>query len=51
MTCSQRIELEYSKANLLVLLAHGAEPDKSPYSHKQIAMWCELFLARRFALF
>jgi len=27
----------------LALLAFGADPDKSPYSHKQIAEWCERF--------
>ncbi len=43
MAPSKLIELEYSKANLLVLLGHGAAPDKSPYSHKQIVEWCELF--------
>ncbi len=48
MTRSKVIELEYSKANLLVLLSHGAEPDKSPYSHKQIAEWCEMFWNKYF---
>lgn len=48
MARSKLIELEYSKANLLFLLGHGAEPDKSPYSHKQIAEWCELFWNKYF---
>ncbi|MCZ4339911.1 hypothetical protein [Shewanella colwelliana] len=43
MKLSDPIEIEYSKENLLVLLAHGANPTESPYSHKQIAEWCELF--------
>ena len=43
MERSTPIELEFSKENFLVLLAHGAKPDESPYSHKQIAEWCEIF--------
>lgn len=43
MERSNPIELEYNKENLLSLLAYGAIPDKSPYSHKQIAEWCERF--------
>jgi len=43
MTRSSPIQLNYSKDNLLVLLRHGANPDKSPYTHKQIAEWCEHF--------
>ncbi len=38
-----KIELEYSKENLLALLAFGENPVDSPYSHKQIAEWCERF--------
>ena len=43
MERSNPIEFEYSKESFLALLAHGAKPDESPYSHKQIAEWCEQF--------
>lgn len=43
MERSNLIEFEYSKESLLALLAFGAEPKDSPYSHKQIAEWCEQF--------
>jgi hypothetical protein len=43
MKSSIPINLEFNRKNLLALLALGAEPDKSPYSHKQIAEWCERF--------
>lgn len=46
MERSSPIEFEYSKESLLTLLAHGANPDESPYSHKQIAEWCEMFWNR-----
>lgn len=43
MELSPPIELKYTKENALALLKLGAEPDMSPYSHKQIAEWCERF--------
>lgn len=43
MNLSRPIDLEYSKENLLVLLSHGEDPTQSPYTHKQIAEWCERF--------
>ncbi len=35
--------MAFNKDNLLQLLAFGAKPEQSPYSHKQIAEWCERF--------
>lgn len=43
MKLSVPIELEYCKENFLVLLSYGENPDNSPFSHKQIAEWCERF--------
>ncbi|GAB1259264.1 hypothetical protein NBRC116495_37250 [Aurantivibrio plasticivorans] len=43
MEQNNSIKFEYSKENLLVLLECGARPKNSPYSHKQIAEWCEKF--------
>jgi hypothetical protein len=43
MKLSEKIKLEFNKENLLILLSHGQKPDQSPYTHKQIAEWCELF--------
>ena len=43
MKLSKPITLEYTKSNLLILLNFGTTPNESPYSHKQIAEWCERF--------
>lgn len=43
MNNSEPINLEYSRENALLLLKRGAQPDESPYSHKQIAEWCDRF--------
>ena len=43
MKLSETIKLEFSKDNLLLLLSYGQKTNKSPYSHKQIAEWCESF--------
>lgn len=43
MKLSKPIELEYSNENFLVLLSYGENPEQSPYTHKQIAEWCERF--------
>jgi hypothetical protein len=43
MKNSDPIELEYTRENALRLLELGANPDASPYSHKQIAEWCDRF--------
>ena len=43
MKLSEKIKLQFNKENLLILLSHGQKSDQSPYTHKQIAEWCELF--------
>ena len=43
MEKSPPIELDFTPANAIRLLQHGSNPESSPYSHKQIAEWCEQF--------
>ena len=43
MELSEPINLEFTRANTIKLLLLGEKPDESPYSHKQIAEWCERF--------
>jgi hypothetical protein len=43
MNLSKPIPLPFSPSNFLLLLQHGANPNVSPYSHKQIAEWCDKF--------
>lgn len=43
MKPSKPVELEFTPENALKVLAMGANPEKSPYSHKQIAEWCDRF--------
>ena len=43
MNQSEPIELEFTRENALKLLYFGLHPEKSPYSHKQIAEWCDRF--------
>jgi hypothetical protein len=43
MNRSVPIKLEYTRENALKVLSHGAYPESSPYSHKQIAEWCDSF--------
>jgi len=43
MNPSEPIELEFNRENALKVLHMGASPEKSPYSHKQIAEWCDRF--------
>jgi hypothetical protein len=43
MKISEPISLEFSRENALRLLALGASPKESPYSHKQISEWCDKF--------
>jgi hypothetical protein len=38
-----QIQLPYTRESLVYLLACGAHPDTSPYTHKSIAKWCEIF--------
>ena len=43
MNMSEPIELEFTRENALKLLSMGLHIEKSPYSHKQIAEWCDRF--------
>lgn len=43
MTSSDEIPLPYTRESLVYLLACGSHPYTSPYSHRAIARWCELF--------
>lgn len=43
MNQSELIELEFTRENALKLLSMGAHPERSLYSHKQIAEWCDKF--------
>jgi hypothetical protein len=40
---STRVALPFTRASLVQLLRNGASPDASPYSHQDIAHWCERF--------
>jgi hypothetical protein len=35
--------MPFTRAAAIQMLKWGAEPDSSPYSHKQIAEWCDRF--------
>lgn len=43
MISTSVIALPFTRASAELLLRHGANPDASPYSHKQIAAWCDRF--------
>jgi len=43
MKTSPAIDLPYTKASFVQLLQQGARPDSSPFTHKQIAEWCDRF--------
>ena len=43
MEYSEPIKLEFTRENAKKLLLFGENPEESPYSHKQIAEWCERF--------
>ena len=43
MIRAEKIELPYSFATALQVLAWGAHKNESPYSHRQIAEWCYRF--------
>ena len=43
MKLSEPINLAFTKDNVIKLLLLGKVPSESPYSHKQIAEWCERF--------
>jgi hypothetical protein len=35
--------MPFTRASALQMLAWGASPESSPYTHKQIAEWCDRF--------
>lgn len=37
------VKLPFTAAAVVQVLEWGAHPEQSPYSHKQIAMWCDRF--------
>ncbi|MDP5189675.1 hypothetical protein [Rheinheimera baltica] len=43
MKPSAPVELPFTRESVLKMLAWGANPEASPYSHKQIAEWCDRF--------
>lgn len=43
MSPSTPITLPFTPDSVREVLGYGADPDKSPYSHKQIAEWCDRF--------
>jgi len=43
MISTSVIGLPFTRASAELLLQHGANPDATPYSHKQIAEWCDRF--------
>ena len=46
MNQSQEIPLQFTVESVLQLLKHGCAPENSPYSHKQIAEWCDRYWCR-----
>ncbi len=43
MDLSAPADLPFTRESVLQMLAWGASPESSPYSHKQIAEWCDRF--------
>lgn len=43
MTLFKPIELPYTHDSVIRVLNYGACPEINPYSHKQIAEWCDRF--------
>jgi len=43
MSISKPSEMPFTREAVLQMLAWGANPETSPYSHKQIAEWCDRF--------
>lgn len=43
MKLSEHIDLEFNRSNAIKLLGFGTNPENSPYTHKQIAEWCDRF--------
>ena len=43
MKASAPAPMPFTRASVMQMLAWGASPDSSPYTHKQIAEWCDRF--------
>lgn len=43
MNVSIPIEMQFTRDAAIQILKWGANPESSPYSHKQIAEWCDNF--------
>lgn len=43
MNLSAPIPLQFNAASVRTVLSWGATPESAPYSHKQIAEWCDRF--------
>jgi hypothetical protein len=43
MKLSTPAEMPFTRAAVIEMLTWGANPESSPYSHKQIAEWCDRF--------
>jgi hypothetical protein len=43
MKLSAPADLPFNRASALQMLEWGANPQSSPYTHKQIAEWCDRF--------
>lgn len=43
MELSEPIVLPFTRDSVIRVLTYGAHPEASPYSHKQIAEWCDRF--------
>lgn len=46
MSPPKPVGLPFTSEAVLQVLEWGAHPDSSPYSHKQIALWCDQFWCR-----
>lgn len=46
MKLSPLPDLPFTRAAAIQMLRWGADPSSSPYSHKQIAEWCDRFWCR-----
>lgn len=43
MKSSNPAEMPFTRESAIQMLKWGAKPESSPYSHKQIAEWCDSF--------
>lgn len=43
MQLKDHADIPFTRESVLKMLTWGANPETSPYSHKQIAEWCDRF--------